>query len=41
MSVDLSVAGGDETTLVFTATGVLTGAGTADREVPEGERQRC
>jgi hypothetical protein len=31
------VAGSDETTLVFTATGVLTGAGTADREVPEGE----
>lgn len=38
ISVDLSVAGTDETTLVFTATGVLTGAGTADQEVPEGER---
>ena len=27
--------GPDETTLVFTATGVLTGAGTADQQVPE------
>ena len=35
ISVDLSVAGPDRTTLVFTPTGVLTGAGTADQEVPE------
>jgi hypothetical protein len=35
VSVDLSVAGPDQTTLVFTATGVLTGAGTADQQVPE------
>ncbi len=35
ISVDLSVAGPDRTTLVFTATGVLTGAGTADEQVPE------
>ena len=35
IAVDLSVAGADQTTLVFTATGVLTGAGTADQQVPE------
>jgi hypothetical protein len=35
IAVDLSVAGPDQTTLVFTATGVLTGAGTADQQVPE------
>ena len=35
VAVDLSVAGPDQTTLVFTATGVLTGAGTADQQVPE------
>ena len=35
ISVDLSVAGPDRTTLVFTPTGVLTGAGTADQDVPE------
>ena len=35
VSVDLSVSGQDQTTLVFTATGVLTGAGTADQQVPE------
>ncbi|OBA92399.1 hypothetical protein A5662_21315 [Mycobacteriaceae bacterium 1482268.1] len=34
VSVDLSTAGPEQTTLVFTATGVLTGAGTADEEVP-------
>ncbi len=34
ISVDLSVGGPDRTTLVFTPTGVLTGAGTADQEVP-------
>ncbi|HKV21431.1 MAG TPA: mannan chain length control protein LmeA [Mycobacterium sp.] len=35
ISVDLSVAGPDRTTLVFTPTGVLTGPGTADQDVPE------
>jgi hypothetical protein len=35
ISVDLSVAGPDRTTLVFTPTGVLTGAGTADQAVPD------
>jgi hypothetical protein len=35
IAVDLSVAGPDQTTLVFTATGVLSGAGTADQQVPE------
>ncbi len=35
IAVDLSVTGPDQTTLVFTATGVLTGAGTADQQVPE------
>jgi hypothetical protein len=34
IAVDLTVSGPDQTTLVFTATGVLTGAGTADQEVP-------
>lgn len=34
IAVDLSIAGPDQTTLVFTATGVLTGPGTADQEVP-------
>ncbi len=35
VAVDLSIAGPDQTTLVYTATGVLTGAGTADQPVPE------
>ncbi len=35
IAVDLSVAGPDQTTLALTATGVLTGAGTADQQVPE------
>ena len=35
VSVDLSMAGADRTTLVFTATRVLTGPGTAERSVPE------
>ena len=39
VSVDLSIAGPDQTTLVFTATGVLTGAGTADQQVPEDKKQ--
>jgi hypothetical protein len=34
VAVDLSVAGPDQTTLIFTATGVLTGAGTADQHIP-------
>lgn len=38
VSVDLSTEGDDQTTLVFTATDVLTGPGTADREVPEDEK---
>ena len=39
VSVDLSVAGPDRTTLVFTPTGVLTGAGTADQDVPEDKTE--
>jgi hypothetical protein len=39
VSVDLSVTGAESRTLVFTATGVLTGAGTADREVPDDKRE--
>jgi hypothetical protein len=35
VSVDLSMADPDATTLVMTATGVLTGPGTADRKVPD------
>ncbi|WP_293240624.1 mannan chain length control protein LmeA [Mycolicibacterium sp.] len=38
VSVDLSTAQNDDTTLVFTATGVLTGAGTADQSVPDEKR---
>ena len=34
VSVDLSISGTDQSTLVFTATQVLTGAGTADETVP-------
>lgn len=34
VSVDLSITGADRTTLVITPTGVLTGPGTADQEVP-------
>ena len=39
VSVDLSMTGADQTTLVFTATGVLTGPGTADQEVPDDKKQ--
>lgn len=39
VSVDLSTEGDDQTTLVFTATGVLTGAGTADQTVPDDKLQ--
>jgi hypothetical protein len=35
IAVDLSIAGPDATTLVLTATGVLTGPGTADQSVPD------
>ncbi|AFM19172.1 hypothetical protein Mycch_4467 [Mycolicibacterium chubuense NBB4] len=35
IAVDLSVTGPGATTLVLTATGVLTGAGTADQDVPQ------
>ncbi len=35
VSVDLSMTGADKTTLVFIATGILTGPGTADRPVPD------
>jgi hypothetical protein len=38
ISVDLSIAGADRTALVFTATGVLTGAGTADEQVPDDKK---
>lgn len=34
VTVDLSVAGPDQTTLVFTPTGIATGANTADQDVP-------
>jgi hypothetical protein len=37
VAVDLSIAGPEQTTLVFTATGVLTGAGTADQAVPQAK----
>ena len=38
VSVDLSMAGEDETTLVFTPTGVLTGPDTANQKVPDDKR---
>ncbi len=38
VSVDLSMTGDDKTTLVFTATGIVTGPGTADRMVPDDKR---
>lgn len=37
VAVDLTTAGDDQSTLVFTATEVLTGAGTADEPVPEDQ----
>ncbi|WP_407662530.1 mannan chain length control protein LmeA [Mycolicibacterium palauense] len=39
VSVDLSMSGPRRTTLVFTPTGVLTGPGTADQEVPDDKRE--
>jgi hypothetical protein len=38
VSVDLSITGSDQTTLVFTATDILTGAGTAHQHVPGDKR---
>ena len=38
VSVDLSTPEDDDTTLVFTATDVLTGAGTADQAVPDDKK---
>jgi hypothetical protein len=38
VSVDLSLTGEGNSTLVFTATGILTGAGTADQAVPDDQR---
>lgn len=38
VSVDLSMTGPDQTTLVFTPTGVLTGPGTADQAVPDDKK---
>jgi hypothetical protein len=38
ISVDLTVAGPKQTTLVMTATGVLTGPGTADQDVPDDKK---
>lgn len=35
VSVDLSMTGPESTTLAFTARGILTGPGTADRPVPD------
>lgn len=35
VSVDLSMTGPDNTTLVLSATGIVTGPGTADRPVPD------
>ncbi|MGV0792981.1 mannan chain length control protein LmeA [Mycolicibacterium sp. XJ1819] len=38
IAVDLSIEGPEQTTLVLTATGVLTGPGTADQSVPEDKQ---
>ncbi|WP_163807703.1 mannan chain length control protein LmeA [Mycolicibacterium anyangense] len=38
VTVDLSMAGPDQTTLVFTATGIEMGPGTADQGVPEDKK---
>jgi hypothetical protein len=38
VSVDLSIAGPDQTTLVITPTGILTGPDTADQDVPDAQR---
>jgi hypothetical protein len=38
VSVDLSIAGADKTTLVFTPTRILTGPDTANQKVPDDKR---
>ena len=38
MTVDLSLTGPDQSTLVFTPTAVVTGPNTADRAVPDEQR---
>lgn len=38
VTVDLSIAGADQTTLVLTPTGVVTGPNTADQAVPDDKR---
>jgi hypothetical protein len=38
IAVDLSIVGAEQTTLVLTATDVLTGAGTADQVVPDDKK---
>jgi hypothetical protein len=38
VAVDLSMAGDDRTTLVFTPTGILTGPDTANQKVPDDKR---
>jgi hypothetical protein len=38
VAVDVSMTGPGQTTLVFTATDVLTGAGTADQPVPDAKK---
>ncbi len=38
VSVDLSIAPDDQTTLVFTATSIVTGPDTADQHVPDDKR---
>lgn len=39
VSVDLSLTGPGQSTLVFTPTEILTGPGTADQDVPEDQQQ--
>jgi hypothetical protein len=38
VTVDLSIAGPDQSTLVFTPTGIVTGPNTADQAVPDEKR---
>lgn len=38
VTVDLSIVGADQTTVVFTPTGVVTGPNTADQDVPDDKR---
>ena len=39
VTVDLSIAGPDQTTLLFTPTGIATGPNTADQAVPDDKRR--